>query len=269
MQTIVKLTVLAALTCPLYAVDGVVLINQNVALAGNVTPGDTPGFPVTISLPGSYKLSGNLTVPDANTTAIDITADSVTLDLNGFSIVGPTVCSGVPVTSCSPTGTGVGIHTGLPIGVAISNGVIRGMGSVAIQADEGARIKEIRAISNGSGGILNVNGSVESCEALGNGGTVGIEASEVIGNFADFNAGSGIITLSIAVNNRAFHNHGDGIQTFFTGTVKGNFARDNGSAGINAGCPSSIAFNTLDGNAGGNIVTRGSGCVLANNAPAP
>ena len=42
------------------AVDGVTLIDQNKALAGSVTPGDTPGFPVTISQPGSYRLSGNL-----------------------------------------------------------------------------------------------------------------------------------------------------------------------------------------------------------------
>jgi hypothetical protein len=40
-----------------------VLIDQNRALAGNVTPGDNPGFPVTLSLPGSYRLSGNLTAP--------------------------------------------------------------------------------------------------------------------------------------------------------------------------------------------------------------
>src|ERR1700704_150875 len=84
--------ILAAISSSLYAVDGVVLIDQNRALAGNVTPGDAPGFPVTISQPGSYRLSGNLTVPDINTTAIEITAENVTLDLNGFSIVGPFVC---------------------------------------------------------------------------------------------------------------------------------------------------------------------------------
>jgi hypothetical protein len=67
------------------AVDGVVLIDQARAMAGNVTPGDAPGFPVTITLTGSYKLSGNLTVPDGNTTAIDIRSSFVTIDLNGFS----------------------------------------------------------------------------------------------------------------------------------------------------------------------------------------
>lgn len=65
---------------------------MNRALNGNVTPGDSAGFPVTISLPGSYRLSGNLTVPDADTDAILITADNITLDLNGFTIAGPTIC---------------------------------------------------------------------------------------------------------------------------------------------------------------------------------
>jgi hypothetical protein len=71
-----------------YAVDGVILIDQNKAIAGGVTPADGPGFPVTISQPGSYRLSSNLTMPNASATAIQITADNVSLDLNGFSIIG-------------------------------------------------------------------------------------------------------------------------------------------------------------------------------------
>ena len=35
----------------LHAVDGVVLIDQSRAIAGNVTPGDTPGYPIIISVP--------------------------------------------------------------------------------------------------------------------------------------------------------------------------------------------------------------------------
>src|SRR5208283_2371136 len=82
-------TILAGLCGSMYAVDGVVLIDQNRALAGGITPGDTPGFPVTISQTGSYRLTGNLTVPDVNTGGIVVTADHVTIDLNGFSIIGP------------------------------------------------------------------------------------------------------------------------------------------------------------------------------------
>ena len=78
--------------------DGVTQIDQNKALAGSVTPGDAPGFPITITRPGSYRLTSNLTVPDADTTAIEIAADHVTLDLNGFAILGPTDCSQSPCT---------------------------------------------------------------------------------------------------------------------------------------------------------------------------
>jgi len=77
----------AGLSCNLYAVDGVILIDQNRALAGNVTPGDAPGFPVTISQPGSYRLQGTLRVP-VDTTAIEIASDDVTIDLNGFAMFG-------------------------------------------------------------------------------------------------------------------------------------------------------------------------------------
>src|SRR5438270_9518468 len=85
--------------------------SSDLAFAGNVTPGDTPGFPVTISQPGSYRLSGNLTVPDANTTAISVTDNNITIDSQGFSILGLTTGVGVPVTSCSPAGNGQGVSS--------------------------------------------------------------------------------------------------------------------------------------------------------------
>jgi hypothetical protein len=84
-----------------FAVDGVVLINQASVMAAG-------GFPYKITQSGSYRLSGNLTVP-ANTDGIDITVDNVTLDLNGFTIKGQITCIGQPVTSCTP-GTGEGVN---------------------------------------------------------------------------------------------------------------------------------------------------------------
>ena len=70
-----------------------VIITQDTALAGNVTPDDEPGFPVELSLPGSYKLGSNLTVdrgpnPIVTAQAVLVDAANVTLDLNGFSIIG-------------------------------------------------------------------------------------------------------------------------------------------------------------------------------------
>src|SRR5436190_3183821 len=67
-------------------------------------------FPLVISQPGSYRLKSNITVPDSNTTAISVQADNVTINLNGYTIQGPTVCSGgPPVTSCAPSGSGLGV----------------------------------------------------------------------------------------------------------------------------------------------------------------
>ncbi len=61
----------------LWAADGVIEINQATVEANG-------GFPYVISEPGSYKLTGHLSV--LNTTAIEVRADDVTLDLNGFAI---------------------------------------------------------------------------------------------------------------------------------------------------------------------------------------
>src|SRR5689334_9247316 len=72
---------------PVAALDGEVLIDQSIATAGGVTPADGPGFPVTISRSGKYKLKGNLNVPNG-TDAFVVTADNVTLDLNGFRMAG-------------------------------------------------------------------------------------------------------------------------------------------------------------------------------------
>ena len=76
-----------------HAVDGVIEINHISALAGNVTPGDTAGYPVTISEPGSYRLTGISSPQTDLNNVIEIDANSVTLDLNGFSILGGQICT--------------------------------------------------------------------------------------------------------------------------------------------------------------------------------
>ena len=40
------------------AADGVVEIDQAAAIAGGITPGDDPGFPITLDSPGSDRLTG-------------------------------------------------------------------------------------------------------------------------------------------------------------------------------------------------------------------
>jgi hypothetical protein len=103
-----------------WAVDGVILIDQNRALAGNVTPGDGAGFPITISQPGSYRLTSNLNVP-SGFNGIEITSPNVTIDLNGFLVSTPDPISFPPFY--------FGIHysgAAIPKYITIRNGNIDG-----------------------------------------------------------------------------------------------------------------------------------------------
>jgi hypothetical protein len=227
MKTLFSLTLLAALTGPIYAVDGVILINQSNALAGNVTPGDAPGFPVSITVSGSYRLSSNLILPDANTDGIDVSANNVTIDLNGFSIIGPVVCPGGP-NFCSPRGNGVGITSSNIRNIVVLNGDIRGMSVGIALPGSYNRVEKIHVSENTLAGIsLGFNSKVSSC-------------------LVNLNGGPGI-------------NVGPG------STISENVVSGNVGIGMIGNCISLIEGNTVTDN-GGNISAMGPGCVLVNNA---
>lgn len=265
---------LAAIPSSLYAADGVVLIDQSHALAGNVTPGDTPGFPVTISQSGSYRLSGNLTVTDFDTTAIQILADLVTLDLNGFSIAGPASCTNGPASTCPAPGKGIGVQAGGdqkfgPAGVRVLNGSVRGMDLGILMTGDGSFVERVTAFNNAGGG-MSVAGSVIESAATHN-GSFGIIATTVRDCTSVQNFGDGIIldvSGGVAAGNVSSFNGGYGFSVPF-GTATGNTAFLNKSFGISASCPSSIAGNTVIAGEIGSIQTKGAGCVLANNATRP
>jgi hypothetical protein len=111
-------------------VDGV-LITHAKALAGNVTPGDGAGYPVTLSRPGLYKLAGNLVVPaglpppGSPKIGIEVTAADATIDLNGYRIH----AFGRPYT--------IGIRSTEP-SITIRNGTIAGFGLHGILAHTGS-----------------------------------------------------------------------------------------------------------------------------------
>jgi len=264
--------ILAAVPASMFAADGVVTIDQNGALTGGVTPGDTPGFPVTISQPGAYRLGGNLTVTEPNTTAILITSEAVTLDLNGFTISGPALCSTRP-TTCPSSGTGVGVQSGgssaAPVGpraIRVFNGFVRGMSQAGILLNgEGSSVEKITAYSNAGGGIT-VAGSVLDSVSTHN-GSFGIVGEIVRNSTASENLGDGIIIDAggVASNNVSSSNGGYGIFVQF-GTANGNSSFVNKQFGLSALCPSSLVGNTSVALGGVGIETKGAGCVQANNA---
>jgi hypothetical protein len=260
-----------ALAQGLSAADGVTLIDQKAASSGKVTPSDTPGFPVTISQSGSYRLSGNLEVPDAATTAIEITADNVTLDLNGFTISGPNVCTPNPTRCTYSGGPGIGVMAVAPPGVVspanvrVMNGMVRGMGGHGIRMmGDGTLVQNVVSVSNGGPGIVVGEGNViESVAKLNESGAaiVGLivrgctAANNVFGIF--------VRPGGIASGNVAVSNSGTGI-TVNNATATGNSVSNNGTYGIDAVCPGVLADNTAYGNAGGNIRMSGA-CSSANN----
>lgn len=207
-------------TGPVLGSDGVVEINQTRAEAGGVTPGDTPGFPVTIDTPGSYRLTSNLdvrgTAVPENTTGIEVTAVGVTIDLNGFAILGPVTCTAnnaYPTTlSCSPTGgSGTGI-AGLDLTGAtfqstrVRNGSIVGMGGPGVIALEVADLSV-----HSSGGIGIVANKVADSMAFRNGLT-GINASHVVDSVVFENGEHGVSGIGLAHRVYSFGNVETGIR---------------------------------------------------------
>jgi hypothetical protein len=160
---------------------GVILINQAQAAAGGVTSCDTPGFPVTICTSGSYRLSGDLSVP-AGTEAIEITASNVSLDLNGFTILLP--ASGSTPSICSIRAMGT-----LSL-IRIQNGILSGgdcgiqLGSASNSVVSDVTIETNVVTTSGASGItigstsrVQDNRVTFPCVSCPLGAAVGIQAS--------------------------------------------------------------------------------------------
>lgn len=139
--------------------DGVGEINEACAVSTGCFPGDTPGYPVTITQSGSYRLTGSLTPSglSANTDMVSISATDVTLDLNGFEIVHIQSCTNDPPTSCTLSGTGRGIAGGNH--VTLRDGVVRNAVSHGIELGWFGSISGVRVSGCGGSGVVVANHS--------------------------------------------------------------------------------------------------------------
>jgi hypothetical protein len=113
-----------ALVAPVtLALDGETLIRQGAAT--NLTiDAATSGLPIKLNGPGHYKLTTNINVPsmvrpNAPDCGIEITAVNVTLDLNGFALIGENMAARV----------GICIQAN---GATIINGTIAGFGNAIV-----------------------------------------------------------------------------------------------------------------------------------------
>jgi parallel beta-helix repeat protein len=261
-----------------------ILLSSSWAVAGNLEPPGGPAptmntlkeiydkvaigteikfLPYTISSSGFYYITQDLTSP-TGTHGITITADNVTLDLMGFSLVGP-----------GGTEYYHGVYMNNLSNVEIRNGTVMnfsGHGIHEVSFDgKGHRIINVRAVSNGWCGIelRGESSLVKDCTVLLNGsnGIVVKLGSTVTGNTVSRNGSYGITAnRSTITGNTVYLNVSTGIVAAGSGSkVTGNTANDNGVHGIYAGS-ATITGNTATNNSSRGIALNGHSLVDQNTA---
>ena len=158
-------------------------------------------LPFTISQPGSYYLTQNLTGVSGQN-GITIATDDVTIDLNGFTLLGvPGSLKGID-------------HSATGVNFAVRNGIIRNWGDngVDFNACGNTQIEKLRVSDNGGTGIFagTANATVKDCLARNNDGD-GIWADSVTNSTASDNGDSGIHATYVS-NCEALSNTGVGIR---------------------------------------------------------
>lgn len=119
-------------------------------------------FPKKLKKSGSFLQVSNITIPTKNTTtdAVDITASNVTVDLQGYTIMGP------------GSGTGIGINASGQSNVTIENGIITGMGGPGIILGPNSVVRNVQIVNNGGDGVDCSSAClITSSVVSGNGGT--------------------------------------------------------------------------------------------------
>jgi hypothetical protein len=150
------------------ASDGVLEINQTCAVETGCFSGDAPGFPVTLTALGSYRLTGNLSLPDIDTTAILVDAEAATIDMAGFGIIFPG--NGCSTEGC-PQGSGDGIaRNGSGRRITVLNGFVENAGRYGLLLSSYARVENVRVLGSGQDGIALSTGIVKNCQVEQSGG---------------------------------------------------------------------------------------------------
>src|SRR5579871_2207732 len=159
--------------------------------------------PLKLSKSGSYQLVEDLEVKSGD--ALEVLADHVSIDLNGFSIIGPGVNS---------PNAEIGINASGHSFVTVSHGAVLNFKGSGIVLGDNAVIKGVHSDGNGALGIFCKSDCAVSDSTASNNGAQGIVAGA-----------SSVITGNIVNGNQ----NGVGITVGRNSSVSGNIA--NGNAG--------------------------------------
>jgi hypothetical protein len=240
-------TAMLAFAASVDAQDDAIQINQALVNAKGGLPFQINGFPYQINKSGTYRLVSNLRVP-AGKNGIDVISDGVTIDLNGFSIIGP---GNTGVNSDDGIQAGPRTHT------TVENGTVTGFdGSAAagVVAGKNSVIRNVHADSNNIGVLVFDNSVIQGCTANSN-SFYGIECNglgcAISGSTANSNGSDGIVCMGACTvsGDTANSNHGSGV--WFngpSGRVSGTTAHSNDNSGVSclSGCTASD--NTISDN---------------------
>jgi parallel beta-helix repeat protein len=223
-------------------------------------------LPFTISAPGSYFITGNLTGV-AGQHGITINADHVTLDLGGFELVGPggAVTAGIRVINAHVNAT-------------IRNGTVRGWLSSSVVAETSTcmemHVENVRVFNGGSAGILlGNNGTAKACEVRGcvafgiSGGTsCKVLECTAVGQTGPGGDGINVGADSIVTDCVANGNGSDGIQVGSASRISGCAASGNTTNGLNVAPRSTVRDCSADSNGAAGLTAIGSVSVMNSNA---
>lgn len=195
-----------------------------------------------ISQPGSYYLTGNIQGV-AGKNGLEITADDVSLDLCGYSMIGG-ASSLSAVLASSPTAS-----------LRICDGNLTGWGQRGIhtQVVRAALLRDLIATSNGNEGFLMGDNHVcRNCVAVGNGNN-GFDSRENASyfqcaarqnGFGGINASFGSCIESCVAENNSL----EGIRAAFESRIANCEVSFNGTAGINVSSNCLVEHNMCTGN---------------------
>ncbi len=229
------------ITLPAWAQNEIV-ITQAKALAGNVTPGDAAGYPITLSQPGAYILGSNLEVP-LNQIGIYANANNIDIDLNGFRLNGGNAAYHGVVSGYSESR----IHGGVITQFKIMGIYIRG---------NSWTIEDMKIVRNGNTGIDAQNATeitvLNSVIASNGNSGVLVRSGVFKNNTISKNADSGIIIdRSGLVEGNYIEGNFKGLVINYAGVVTANSFIANQSYGIDNGpAAASITNNSLYNNNG-------------------
>ncbi len=217
-----------------------------------------------ITQPGSYYLTSNL-IGEPGKHGIEVEADHVTIDLRGFSMVGPGGASDNDAIKVGPGPRRTGIH--------ILNGTIANWeDGIDLSNSTGVTCDSILSVFNaGKGFWLGFQAIVTNCIAQNNGGN-GFEADigAVLDNCVSRANWSGIYVFQVATitNCAAWDNAFIGIEAGYYSVITHCTATNNGEAGIVSDAGTQISGCTAQWNTFGIWVRDQSTvreCTVSNN----